>query len=493
VIGRRPPVPIDDLRAVLAHVRSLETRSAVRSTRAKLAASAAFLLILAGSLRALPPHAYLSPSPSHHEENRMRTLQSLGVVSSIALSSSAALAQDAVQWRLEDGGNGHWYRVFNDPRDWNSANAQCSLIGAHLGTVTTAAEDDFVKDLVGRSGGDQPWLGASQLSGQSASFGWSWITGEPWIYTGWCLGEPNDSGVDERFLQYHSSSCGWNDNRLLDCSYVAEWSADCNNDGIVDYGQILRFQLIDDNGNNVPDCCESKLGCQSSAVQWPVTEGGNGHWYVLTNGYERWPNARIQAQDMGADLATMTSAEENAFIASAFNGLRFWLGARRSSTNFSTFEWVTGEAWSYESWRPGEPNTCNPCGQAEFVQSGNGLWDDTGLVVNATPDHPGFPGLVEFTADCNNDGIVDYGQIRAGELEDLDANNIPDCCENGTNCDPCRADIDQSGNVTGVDLAAILNNWGTSGGKQPRSDVNGDGVVDGADLAELLNSWGPCP
>jgi hypothetical protein len=81
----------------------------------------------------------------------------------------------------------------------------------------------------------------------------------------------------------------------------------------------------------------------------------------------------------------------------------------------------------------------------------------------------------------------------AGELEDLDANSIPDCCENGTNCDPCRADIDRSGNMTGVDLAAILNNWGTSGGKQPRSDVNGDGVVDGADLAELLNSWGPCP
>ena len=45
----------------------------------------------------------------------------------------------------------------------------------------------------------------------------------------------------------------------------------------------------------------------------------------------------------------------------------------------------------------------------------------------------------------------------------------------------------------GGDLAAILNNWGTSGGKQPRSDVNSDGIVDGADLAEVLNSWGTCP
>jgi hypothetical protein len=29
---------------------------------------------------------------------------------------------------------------------------------------------------------------------------------------------------------------------------------------------------------------------------------------------------------------------------------------------------------------------------------------------------------------------VDYGQILAGELDDTNANNIPDCCEQGTTC-----------------------------------------------------------
>ncbi|MBM4224887.1 MAG: hypothetical protein FJ167_08870 [Gammaproteobacteria bacterium] len=37
---------------------------------------------------------------------------------------------------------------------------------------------------------------------------------------------------------------------------LIEWSADCNNDGIVDYGQILSGQLADANANGVPDVCE---------------------------------------------------------------------------------------------------------------------------------------------------------------------------------------------------------------------------------------------
>ncbi|MEY5032880.1 MAG: Dockerin type domain, partial [Planctomycetota bacterium] len=99
----------------------------------------------------------------------------------------------------------------------------------------------------------------------------------------------------------------------------------------------------------------------------------------------------------------------------------------------------------------------------------------------------------EWSADCNSDGIVDYGQIRSGELADANGNYIPDCCEATPPCGPCLADVDGSGAVNGVDLAAILNTWGTTGGKYPGADVNSDGIVNGADLAEVLNSWGPCP
>ena len=37
--------------------------------------------------------------------------------------------------------------------------------------------------------------------------------------------------------------------------------------------------------------------------------------------------------------------------------------------------------------------------------------------------------IIEYSADCNGDGIVDYGQILDGTFNDVDGNGIPDCCD----------------------------------------------------------------
>jgi hypothetical protein len=91
-----------------------------------------------------------------------------------------------------------------------------------------------------------------------------------------------------------------------------------------------------------------------------------------------------------------------------------------------------------------------------------------------------------FTADCNGDGFVDYGQILQGLLPDIDGNGIPDSCD-------CPADLDLSGSIDAEDLSYILFAWGTDGGKTPKADINRDGIVDAADLAAILSSWGSCP
>jgi hypothetical protein len=83
-------------------------------------------------------------------------------------------------------------------------------------------------------------------------------------------------------------------------------------------------------------------------------------------------------------------------------------------------------------------------------------------------------------------------QILSGELEDTNSNGIPDCCDAGTSCD-CPADIDGNGDINGIDLAIILDKWGTNGGKDyPNADIDGDGTIAGADLAEVLGNWGAC-
>jgi hypothetical protein len=97
--------------------------------------------------------------------------------------------------------------------------------------------------------------------------------------------------------------------------------------------------------------------------------------------------------------------------------------------------------------------------------------------------------LILASADCNNDGIVDYGQILTGQLADLDSNGVPDICQQPTCVD---ADIYRDFNVNGADLGILLSQWGPNT-PLTESDLNSDGVVNGADLGILLSFWGACP
>jgi hypothetical protein len=206
------------------------------------------------------------------------------VVAGVVMIASSAGAQQmpAVQWRVEDGGNGHWYKVLQTGRQvcWTEAEQLARSLGGYLCSETSAAEHDFVSiNLISQptawSGRWGPWIGARQTDA-----GWSWTTGEPWSFSAWYPGEPNGGGT-ERFVSYiaigEGGGCGttttWND--WVDCGFgeptgcdvgvwnlVIEWSADCNADGIVDYGQILAGAFDDANNNGVPDCCDRGEYCE---------------------------------------------------------------------------------------------------------------------------------------------------------------------------------------------------------------------------------------
>jgi hypothetical protein len=100
--------------------------------------------------------------------------------------------------------------------------------------------------------------------------------------------------------------------------------------------------------------------------------------------------------------------------------------------------------------------------------------------------------IIEWSDDCNNDGLVDYGQILDGTFDDLNANGVPDCCEPGA-CLPCLADVIKDRTIDGIDLAAVLSQWGSPGSSLFSADIDDSGLVDGADLAAVLSAWGPCP
>ena len=98
-------------------------------------------------------------------------------------------------------------------------------------------------------------------------------------------------------------------------------------------------------------------------------------------------------------------------------------------------------------------------------------------------------------ADCNSDGIVDYGQILQGELADTNTDGIPDTCQCGTipslpAC--CPGDLDHDRAVGGADIGLLLSNWGPCD-SACLYDLNNDSKVNGGDLGLLLAGWGPCP
>jgi hypothetical protein len=235
------------------------------------------------------------------------------------------------------------------------------------------------------------------------------------------------------------------------------------------------------------------------AVQWRVEDGGNGHWYqvVVANGDGiLWDDAQAMAEAKGAHLATLTNEQEWAFTFPLVSGRMTLLGAYRDEgpgALHQGWRWITGEPWGYTRWFSGEPNGCDwsmcagglVLNQSWCLQSASS-WNDAarltqfGMSCGSPPQW-----LIEWSADCNNDGIVDYGQILSGQLADADTNGVPDTCE-------CPCDVFRDNAVNGIDLGVLLGQWGEVT-QYTVTDFNRDGAVDGSDLGQLLAAWGPCP
>jgi formylglycine-generating enzyme required for sulfatase activity len=213
------------------------------------------------------------------------------------------------------------------------------------------------------------------------------------------------------------------------------------------------------------------------AVQWRVEDGGNGHWYaqISYGGGRTYTEAKLLCESRGGHLATIASAGEQQVICNVLTVLTGWIGAERSKLGWG---WCTGEPWTFGA-------ICSPTPNADRIQLyGCTCWNDTFDGDTLTDS-----AIIEWSADCNGDGIVDYGQILQGQLVDSDRNGVPDVCE----VDPCPADITGNGLVNGADLGLVLAAWGSDGSEQPGADTNADGIVNGADLATVIGAFGPCP
>ncbi len=106
--------------------------------------------------------------------------------------------------------DGHSYYFYNVPVTWYGGEIVSEYLGGHLVTITSEAENNFVKEFIGAC---NLWIGATDKDQEG---NWKWVSGEPFSYTDWGSGQPdNDSGGDEGAEHYAHiwyNSGAWNDN-----------------------------------------------------------------------------------------------------------------------------------------------------------------------------------------------------------------------------------------------------------------------------------------
>jgi hypothetical protein len=140
----------------------------------------------------------------------------------------------------------------------------------------------------------------------------------------------------------------------------------------------------------------------------PAQWSGNGHYYeVIADGSRPdWYTSKAAAEAAGGYLATITSPEENTFIASLLPaGEAYFMGGFQPAGSLDPavgWEWITGEPLVYTNWHPGQPSNGWIGGEsALYIYGPNcpyrepeaGYWNDIypdshpgGYVVEWTPE-----------------------------------------------------------------------------------------------------------
>ena len=105
----------------------------------------------------------------------------------------------------------------------------------------------------------------------------------------------------------------------------------------------------------------------------------NGHAYQLIRLNLKWSEARDMARRMGAELAAITSQEEQIWVQQSFlrplpNGRGFWLGGMRDAAGQWT--WTSGEPFAFTAWLKDEGG--DPAESAVFMVAADNFPDMAG-------------------------------------------------------------------------------------------------------------------
>ena len=188
---------------------------------------------------------YWDCGSSNVSENTLTGRELHGVIQFQGLISSISWTASTDEWwygftiglpgtdKQINPDNGHAYQRFDTSLTWSDAKAACEGLGAHLATITSQAENDWVVYHMTADADLSVWIGGTD---QAQDGVWEWVTGEPWNYTNWHPDEPNNFCGGESYVTLWGIETPrrWNDyggpgcNSDVTSEYICEWE---NSDG----------------------------------------------------------------------------------------------------------------------------------------------------------------------------------------------------------------------------------------------------------------------
>lgn len=217
----------------------------------------------------------------------------------------------------------------------------------------------------------------------------------------------------------------------------------------------------------------------------------NGHAYFISTHILDWEEAKSAATAMGGYLASITSAEENNFVATQVaDGSLAWIGLSDAVAE-GAFVWSSGESFGYSNWGQGEPNSAGVENWVEINRNAIGKWNDMPA---------GFPRrfVVEFDrGDTDADGAPDVCDVCPFDAQDdADGDGL---CSDVDNCpnlfNPNQEDEDTDGEGDVCDVDADNDGCPDQFDANPlifSEDSDCDGVADDCDLCPGADDNGPC-
>lgn len=216
-----------------------------------------------------------------------------------------------------------------------------------------------------------------------------------------------------------------------------------NNDGCSESCTLEDGFVCDD---AEPTACDALCSGFTDMLRDPATD----HCYLRVTKNQNWPNARALCEDLGGNLAAVSSSDERALVLAKGWGLdQHWIGGSDFAEE-GTWVWSNGEAWTDSltpgtpPWAAGEPNNAESAEHCLHYTT-NSNWNDVNCsseLGGALCELPTSPVLESACGD-GVDGFVFGGPEQCDDgnaIGDDDCTNTcrSNICDDGA-CHPTSA------------------------------------------------------